>query len=737
MANYATLKAAIIAAIKQNGNNEITGNLLQQQLLAMVNSLGVGYQYAGTATPETNPGTPDQNVFYLASTAGTYFNLGGFVLADGEIAILKYNGVWSKDSTGAASLEYANKIIVKTAISANIHNSADAVTSETQPNGPDWAAHSLLDGGDFTTNTGGYACSYFIPVVAGQSYKSNVELRHVGFYTNDKAFITGSYAYNTIAANTEIIAPSNAAYIVIQYGTPTNTPNSVKFGLYNDDINVDYEVGTVDKYGDVLLTKDSKVILGLQGNVAELEEEIENGKIHFLQSANIHNSADAVTSETQPNGPDWAGHSIDGSGEFLASSYNLSYYIPVVGGETYKCTKTLRHVGFYDSNKVFVPGSYAPDNIIAGTAIVAPNSASFIILQYNPENSTPDSVRFGLYNDNIDVPYGFVDKDSKGRTLLTTSSDEYINITRQIAQLVEETVKKQIKVLLIGSSFGVNTIVQFPAIAIAGGIDATVGNLYKGSCTLSDIVNIINETDSFNTGRIYTKQSNAWTNATSDFEQMLALHDWDIIIVQRAAPNKAGGSDSWTNEMANDLKTILQYIQAHTTNHPKIMFNSVFGRSVGYFNGSRENEIASANLIMTTAKTMQEQFGLEIIPAAIAIQNARNTSLSYVQTYNSAGYTIPDLTGEGDHLDTGVGSYILGCLLFEQICGKRFDLSVINIDTLPTLANVANNGCFADSCFTQITAEQARIARYAAMCAVRDPWNISAEIGNIFPYPSV
>ena len=110
MANYATLKAAIAAAIRENGNNEITGNLLQQQLLAMVNSLGVGYQYAGIATPATNPGTPDQNVFYFASTAGTYTNFGSLVLADGEIAILKYNGAWSKDSTGAVSLGMFNQL---------------------------------------------------------------------------------------------------------------------------------------------------------------------------------------------------------------------------------------------------------------------------------------------------------------------------------------------------------------------------------------------------------------------------------------------------------------------------------------------------------------------------------------------------------------------------------------------------------------------------------------------------
>ena len=110
MSNYATLKSAIQQVIKTNGNNEITGALLQQSLLSMINSLGVGYQYAGIATPATNPGTPDQNVFYLASTAGTYTNFGGLVLDDGEIAILKWNGAWSKDSTGAASLEKLNQL---------------------------------------------------------------------------------------------------------------------------------------------------------------------------------------------------------------------------------------------------------------------------------------------------------------------------------------------------------------------------------------------------------------------------------------------------------------------------------------------------------------------------------------------------------------------------------------------------------------------------------------------------
>lgn len=103
MANYATLKSALQAVIKQNGNNEITGLLLQQALLAMVDSLGAGYQFIDTAIPSTNPGTPDYNVFYLATTAGTYTNFNNTVLADGEVAILAYNGSWVKKSTNIAT----------------------------------------------------------------------------------------------------------------------------------------------------------------------------------------------------------------------------------------------------------------------------------------------------------------------------------------------------------------------------------------------------------------------------------------------------------------------------------------------------------------------------------------------------------------------------------------------------------------------------------------------------------
>ena len=63
MSNYNSLKATIDANIKQNGNQEITGQILNSVLNQMVTTLGAGYQFAGVATIDTNPGTPDAKVF--------------------------------------------------------------------------------------------------------------------------------------------------------------------------------------------------------------------------------------------------------------------------------------------------------------------------------------------------------------------------------------------------------------------------------------------------------------------------------------------------------------------------------------------------------------------------------------------------------------------------------------------------------------------------------------------------
>ena len=104
MANWSILKNAIASVIKTNGNQEITGQILQNTLNSIVNAVGENATFAGVATPSTNPGTPDGPVFYIASEPGTYANFGGISVADGEAVILQWdNGAWTKKTTGLAT----------------------------------------------------------------------------------------------------------------------------------------------------------------------------------------------------------------------------------------------------------------------------------------------------------------------------------------------------------------------------------------------------------------------------------------------------------------------------------------------------------------------------------------------------------------------------------------------------------------------------------------------------------
>ena len=92
MANNSTLKSSIRSVVKTNGQGDITGQNMQNVLLSMVDVLGAGYMFLGGCTPSTNPGTPDNNVFYLATEAGTYSNFTGDAIT--EPTIFYYDTAW-------------------------------------------------------------------------------------------------------------------------------------------------------------------------------------------------------------------------------------------------------------------------------------------------------------------------------------------------------------------------------------------------------------------------------------------------------------------------------------------------------------------------------------------------------------------------------------------------------------------------------------------------------------------
>lgn len=114
MGDYEQLKQAVADVIKTNGNQEITGAIMQDTLLSIISTVGSNATFAGIATPTTNPGTPDQNVFYIASEPGIYANFGNVKLIDQVLIFSNNNGTWYKSEVNIPNDYSLNRFEVNT-----------------------------------------------------------------------------------------------------------------------------------------------------------------------------------------------------------------------------------------------------------------------------------------------------------------------------------------------------------------------------------------------------------------------------------------------------------------------------------------------------------------------------------------------------------------------------------------------------------------------------------------------
>jgi hypothetical protein len=117
MGNYEELKAAVSSVIKTNGNQEITGQVLQNTLTTLISQVGANATFAGIATPDTAPGTPDQNVFYIAGQSGTYANFGGHKVTKNAVVFNNVSGNWVVTELDILSSEFGNSAVYDMAYS--------------------------------------------------------------------------------------------------------------------------------------------------------------------------------------------------------------------------------------------------------------------------------------------------------------------------------------------------------------------------------------------------------------------------------------------------------------------------------------------------------------------------------------------------------------------------------------------------------------------------------------------
>lgn len=221
MSNYNNLKTSIDANIKQNGNQEITGPILNSVLNQMVNILGTGYQFAGVATTATDPGSPDAKVFYIAKGKGTYTNFGGLEVTEDEVVVLYLDSAWHKVATGIASQAKLSELV------DNVDNIVGKEKYDTYVSANSWRITT------FTLQMSG-GRKVRLTNLSSSGYSTN----DISIYYNSAEASTILYSHLDLSKFPfEFILPFDVSAILIKdNGTIPSSPNQKWQLEYQNDI---------------------------------------------------------------------------------------------------------------------------------------------------------------------------------------------------------------------------------------------------------------------------------------------------------------------------------------------------------------------------------------------------------------------------------------------------------------------------------------------------------------------
>ena len=145
MGNYEELKAAVVSVIKTNGNQEITGQVLQNTLTTLISQVGANATFAGIATPDTVPGTPDQNVFYIAGQSGVYANFGGYEVTKNAVVFNNVSGNWVATELNLLSSDFGDSAVYDMAYSGYLPVELGHLYSSDNNGVGEYKAHPLWD----------------------------------------------------------------------------------------------------------------------------------------------------------------------------------------------------------------------------------------------------------------------------------------------------------------------------------------------------------------------------------------------------------------------------------------------------------------------------------------------------------------------------------------------------------------------------------------------------------------
>lgn len=271
-----------------------------------------------------------------------------------------------------------------------------------------------------------------------------------------------------------------------------------------------------------------------------------------------------------------------------------------------------------------------------------------------------------------------------------------------IENITGQNKRKAPRILLIGSSHGMNTISQLPWMFYRNGYDEVyVGNVYLGSFKLQELAQrvMLNKTLSYQAFK-----DGGWGKDKGSLTMGGLLNkEWDVIILQRSADT----CKQWGVAESTSFGYVVDYITKHVKDNglvtPRILFNS------GFADGKAD----TTEQIMTTALQCKEEYGVEIIPNAYAMANARNTWLKEIGT---TGYLCYD----NQHLDYGIGCWVASACVYEAVM-RPLGESVECVSAYGTLAEQSIFTAAAiESTYTEPTEATMRIAKDCVLAAFNE-----------------
>ena len=716
MANWSDLKAAVAKVIKTNGNQEITGSVLQNALNNIISNVGENASFAGVATPSTNPGTPDGPVFYIASESGTYSNFGGIV-NNGECLILKKNeDSWVSIETGIITNKKLSNLLglvidTSTFVNGQWINSGESLSNNNNSS--------------YLRNSVPILISAFpdtiISLYSNTGQRKRITDMGLTLKFRNKSKQDVSYSYVQSGQYIQLSAEASELYI---HGATENINNINGFSflgfISTNSLVQDIAQNTQD------IAQNTQDIAQNTQDIEELQQTITGGALNYVTGAKLGVYVNhAYVGSTLGDNP-ISNTTNSALGRIDISQVNTGTLIYVTkGGENVFDGIVWKFFG-KDGNQI-TPNTSGGSSSTNNRGYIVPSGAKTLGLHIGNARINEDITTFlsALQINNVpDTAQGFEQRVTQNTQDIAQNAQDIEELQQTIADVQQDIsnisdYKNALKILFIGSSFGVDTINEVGNICASFDKDVILGNAYVGAATLQVFINRYDSDYGVTyykwkykatKWQIYNGHTGKWldtdSNITDEGEKpndsvllkwLLADEAWDFIILQNGAYQSPYQDQSafWTKGEDGQITDNVVQNLIERCKKSCLYSNPVFGMNMtwafsvyhtiseshgpsganddkwlSYGNNQKERQLSMWRNIANNYKDCipncpDVKF---IIPSGTAVQNARTvTQLRQSTNYASASPAIPTI----------------------QEAEAITDLTTVS-DTYPFMNNVAN-----------------------------------------------